>query len=44
VKINNGMDSVLLFFFDRIYRIFWIIFLFQFPDETGKTQSACSGI
>jgi hypothetical protein len=27
---------------DRIYRIF-IFFYFQFPEETGNTQSAFSG-
>jgi hypothetical protein len=39
------MDSILGFIFDRIYRIIQdYFFLFQFPDETGKTQSAFSGI
>jgi len=33
-----------MIFLDRINRIFRIIFLFQFPDETGKTQSAFSGV
>jgi hypothetical protein len=32
--------------FDRIYRIIqdYFFILFQFPDETGKTQSALSRI
>jgi len=33
-------------FLDRIYRIIqdYFFILFQFPDETGKIQSAFSGI
>jgi hypothetical protein len=30
-------------YLDRIYRIIGIIFLFQFPDETGKTSIRLHG-
>jgi hypothetical protein len=34
------MDSVFIFFIDRIYRIFRIIFIFHhFPEESDETQS-----
>jgi len=32
----QGMDSILIKYIDRIYRIFRIFFCFRFPDETGK--------
>lgn len=30
------MDSILIFYLDRIYRIVRIFLYFRFPDETGN--------
>jgi hypothetical protein len=39
------MDSFLIKeFLDRIYRINRILFLFQFPEETEKTQTDSVGV
>jgi len=40
-----GVTVVALLIFDRINRIFqdYFFILFQFTEETGKTQSACGG-